>query len=70
MATEPEAITVEAEVLAGQRLDLIVPYPAGTTVTVMILPADRDLQHDLLKASECSLAFWDNEFDDQDWEDA
>jgi hypothetical protein len=36
----------------------------------MILPADRDLQHDLLEASESSLAFWDNEFDDQDWEDA
>jgi len=51
------------------RVSLSVPFPAGSNVTVFVIEESDDFK-DLLAASETSLDFWDNGFDDEDWNDA
>jgi len=48
---------------------LDVPFSAGAHVTVFVIEAD-DVFKDLLAASESSLDFWNNRFDDEDWNNA
>jgi len=47
---------------------LHVPFPAGSNVTIFVIEESEDFKY-LLAASESSLDFWDNVFDDEDWND-
>jgi hypothetical protein len=49
------------------RLELPVPFPAGAHVVVFVVREDGDTFTDLVTASQTSLSFWDNPFDDEDW---
>lgn len=64
------AFKYDARVTEDGRLDLTVPLPAGSSVTVFIVPRAEDDFSDLIGASESSLDFWDNPVDDEDWNDA
>ena len=64
------SIRLNTTVLNNGRIELNVPLPLGSKVTVIVVQ-DEDLAHaDLLSAAESSLDFWDNALDDEDWNDA
>jgi hypothetical protein len=64
------ALKYEVQLTPDGRLDLPVPLPAGTSVTVFIIPQTGDDFSDLVSASQSSLDFWDNPLDEEDWNDA
>ena len=63
------AFKYDIEVKEGGRVELDVPFSAGAHVTVFVIEAE-DVFKDLLAASESSLDFWNNRFDDADWNNA
>ena len=60
----------DTEVKPGVRVELDVPLPPGSRVTVLVIECDNGAFSDLLAASQSSLDFWDNPFDDEDWNNA
>lgn len=60
----------DTEVKAGGRVELEVPLAPGVHVTVFVVESTNGVLDDLLSASQSSLAFWDNPFDDEDWNSA
>jgi hypothetical protein len=64
------ALKYDLEVLPEGRLDLCVPFPSGARVVVFVVGEPADSFADLLSAAQTSLAFWDNPFDDEDWNNA
>ena len=60
----------DTEVKPGGRVELDVPLPPGSHVTVLVIECDNGAFSDLLLASQSSLDFWDNQFDDEDWNNA
>lgn len=63
------ALRYDVEVREGGRVELDVPFPVGSHVTVFVFETG-DTFNDLLAASESSLGFWNNPFDDEDWNNA
>jgi hypothetical protein len=61
------ALKYDTEVKDGGRVELNVPFPPGAHVVVFVIEAANDPFNDLLAASQTSLDFWDNSFDDEDW---
>jgi len=62
------ALKYNVEVTQTRLVEFPVPFSAGTQLTVFVIseqPADNF--NDLLVASQSSLDFWDNPFDDEDW---
>ncbi|MGB0388978.1 MAG: hypothetical protein ACPGWR_29500 [Ardenticatenaceae bacterium] len=75
MTQTQTALKYDVEVIEEGVLQLDVPFSRGTRLLVFVLeePAyslSRDTFDDLLQASESSLDFWDNPFDDEDWNNA
>lgn len=72
------ALKYEAEVEADGSLELSVPLPPGTRVTVFVIqePVEGAAEHaaedyaGLVQVAEANLQFWDNPEDDADWNDA
>lgn len=64
------AIKYDLEVKAEGRLELSVPFPAGSRVTVFVIEQGPESFEDLLAASQTTLGFWENPVDDADWNDA
>ncbi len=72
------ALKYDLEVSPEGRLELRVPFPPGVHVTVFVIVEDpvpfgkepSDGFDDLVIASQSSLDFWDNPFDDEDWNNA
>ena len=64
------ALKYDLEVQKEGRVDLHVPFPSGARVIVFVIEDPVNRFDDLLLASESSLGFWDNPFDDEDWGDA
>lgn len=60
------ALKFDSEVQVDGRVAVSVPLPPGSKVTVFII-GEADSFHDLVAASESSLNFWDNPYDDEDW---
>ena len=60
----------ELEVLADGRLEVAVPLPAGSHVTVFIVERPAEESNDLMDAANSSTGFWDNPYDDEDWNNA
>jgi hypothetical protein len=69
MVAPTTALKYDVEVNANGQVELTVPFPVGSHVTVFVLEAGESFA-DLLFASESSLAFWDNPLDDEDWNNA
>ena len=64
------ALKYDVEVQGDGRVELKVPFPAGAHVTVFVIEATEDVFGDLLFASQSSLDFWNNPYDDEDWDNA
>jgi hypothetical protein len=60
----------ELEVPADGRLEVAVPLPAGSHVTVLVVEHPADESDDLTSAAMSSTDFWDNPYDDEDWNNA
>lgn len=63
------ALKYDVQVTEEGRVELLVPFPPGDRVTVVVIQEAENGSGDLLKAAESSLDFWDNPLDDQDWND-
>ncbi len=61
------ALKYNAEVEEDGRVELIVPLSPGTRITVFVVEEMEDVSYDLTEASQSSLAFWDNPWDNEDW---
>jgi hypothetical protein len=57
----------EVEVPADGRVEVPVPLPAGSHVTVVVVAHPHDEMDDLVAATMSSTDFWDNAYDDEDW---
>lgn len=64
-----KALKYDVEVKEKGRVELQVPFIPGSRVTIFVIESSNDVFDDLLSASQSSLAFWDNQFDDKDWND-
>ena len=64
------ALKYQVEVTPEGRVELPVPFPPGVQITVFVVQEPPDLSQDLLQATESTLDFWDNPWDDEDWNDA
>ncbi len=64
--TTQTALKYDSEVQKDGRVEVAVPLPPGSKVTVFVIK-DADTFSDLVMASESSLDFWDNPYDDEDW---
>ncbi len=63
------ALKYDVEVKEHGRVELDVPIPGGSHVTVFVIEWDDSL-HGLAAASESCLDFWNNPYDDEDWNNA
>jgi hypothetical protein len=70
MSTSESTWRYELEVPAGGRVEVPVPLPAGSHVTVVVVAHPVEESDDLVAAATSSTDFWDNAFDDEDWNDA
>jgi hypothetical protein len=68
--TSHTALTCKATVGAAGRVEVTVPLPRGTRVTIFVIEEPTESFDDLLRAAESNLAFWDNPYDDEDWREA
>jgi hypothetical protein len=64
------ALKYDLEVREKGRVELQVPFPQGVRLTVFVIEEPADTFDDLISASESSLDFWDNSYDDEDWNNA
>ncbi|MCE5267120.1 MAG: hypothetical protein LLG00_04470 [Planctomycetaceae bacterium] len=69
MITPKTALKFDVEVQEHGKLELTVPFSAGSHVAVFVVEEADDFG-DLVAAAESNLAFWDNPYDDEDWNDA
>ena len=60
----------DMEVPPDGRIEMQLPLPAGSHVTVIVVEQPTVEFHDLLAASTSSTGFWDNPEDDEDWNNA
>ncbi len=68
-ATPQTALKYETQVEESGHINLEVPFSIGTRIVVFVIPQPDDT-FELIHASESSLAFWDNDLDDEDWNSA
>ncbi|MBW3625845.1 MAG: hypothetical protein KY468_20830 [Armatimonadetes bacterium] len=67
----PSTVKYDVEVQNEGRIEVTVPYPAGSQVVVYVFQGNGGLSEaDLLNASLSSTDFWDNPLDDEDWNHA
>ncbi len=63
-----QTLKYDIEVTQNGKVELPVPFQVGTHLTVFVVTEQpNDNFDDLLAASQSSLDFWDNPFDDEDW---
>ena len=60
----------DVQVPSDGRIEVTVPLPPGSLVTVYVTEPSSSEAQDLLSAAGSSAEFWDNPFDDEDWNDA
>ncbi len=59
------ALKYEVEVSENGHVEIAVPFPPGSRVTVFVVEETADSFGDLLAASQSSLDFWDNPHDNE-----
>jgi hypothetical protein len=70
MSASNVPLRYDPEVPPDGRIELKLPLPAATHVTVLVLENSNAALDDLLAASVSSTDFWDNPQDDEAWNDA
>ena len=70
MSPSDFSLRYDLDVPPDGRIEVQVPLPAGSPVTVYVVERPTAPLDDLLAASQSSTAFWDNPEDDEDWNDA
>jgi hypothetical protein len=70
MPSSNQSFRYDVKVPLDGRLEVQVPLPAGSEVTVFVVEKSTDDLNDLVAASSSSLDFWNNTFDDEDWNNA
>jgi hypothetical protein len=60
----------EVEVGEQGQIQLQVPFSVGQKIVVLVMEPLQDNVNDLVAASTSSLAFWDNDIDDAEWNHA
>jgi hypothetical protein len=65
-----KAYKFEAEVGAGEKVEVTLPLPPGARVEVVVLAEEPDGCDDLRKAAIRAMGFWDNPIDDAEWNNA
>lgn len=60
----------DLEVPPNGHIEMQLPLPAGSHVTVYVVEQQRSELDDLTAASASSTDFWDNPEDDEDWNNA
>jgi hypothetical protein len=60
----------DIEVPPSGRIEVQLPLPAASQVTLYVVERGEDEFNDLLAAAGSSTDFWDNPEDDEDWNDA
>ena len=61
------ALKYEVEVHEPGRIELDVPFAAGSRLLIFVIQDITDSFSDLVSAAQSSLDFWDNPLDDEDW---
>ncbi len=70
MSTSELPLRYEVEVPSDGRIEVQVPLPAGSHVTVFVVDEHSAEFRDLFEASTSSTDFWNNSVDDEDWNNA
>ncbi len=70
MSSSHPPLRYDLQVPADGRLEVPVPLPAGSHVTVFVVEAALQEADDLVSAASSSTEFWDNPYDDEDWNNA
>ena len=60
----------DMQVPSGGRVEVQLPLPAGSQVTMYVFEQSDAEFDDLLAASASSTDFWNNPEDDEDWNNA
>ncbi len=68
MGAQP-ALKYDVQVKEDGRVELEVPFPAGSYVTVFVIESGGAFD-ELLITSESNTGFWNNPLDDEDWNNA
>ena len=66
----PTAFRVATAVGPEGKIELTLPIAEGTQIEVVVLTPREDDFSDMVHAASSALAFWDNPWDDEDWNDA
>jgi hypothetical protein len=69
MSDSHQPLRFDLQVPADGRIELQLPLPAASHVTIFVVE-EQSAFSDLLAAASSSTAFWDNPQDDEDWNDA
>jgi hypothetical protein len=69
LQTNPTQSPLQYEVEVGEQgqIQLQVPFNVGQKIVVLVMEPLQDYIPDLATASTSSLAFWDNDIDDAEW---
>jgi hypothetical protein len=70
MSASQLPLRYDVEVPSDGRIEVQLPLPAGSHVTVYVVEHSDAESADLLAASLSSTDFWDNPEDDEDWNHA
>jgi hypothetical protein len=72
LQTNPSQSPLQYEVEVGEQgqIQLQVPFTVGQKIVVLVMEPRQDNINDLVAASTSSLAFWDNDIDDAEWNNA
>ena len=65
-----KALKYDVIVTEAGRVELDGLFSPGEKVVIFVLKEEADLFTDLAEASQSSLDFWDNIYDDEDWNNA
>lgn len=70
MVPSDASLRFDLDLPADGRIELKVPLPPGSHVTVYVVERAGDSVDELVAAAESSTDFWDNPEDDEDWNHA
>jgi hypothetical protein len=70
MSPAEPLVSYDVEVPPGGRIEVEVPLPAGSHVTVYVVEQPLPQADDLVATASSSTDFWDNPEDDEDWNNA
>lgn len=70
MSASQSPLRYDVEVPPDGRIEVQLPLPAASHVTVFVVEQSEADFDDLLAASNSSTDFWNNPEDDEDWNDA